>query len=371
MNSKTEHINKEIEKLDYLDALRGIAILGVLATHIFLNFEIYNTISKPIIDFGKFGVSLFFLVSAYTLYKSWEQRKEESHSTTKYFIRRFFRIAPAYFLIITLVALIGKSTVLGWSTETSISWQNFLAHTTFTNFLFKQYANSILGVEWTIAVEVVFYLILPLILMLISHNKNSLKMLVFLFIASFLISIILYYLLLTPHGRSYFYAPIFFPVIHFPTFILGILTYQITKIIDIRKYNSNIYFIFYIICLIFYIWLIRPYFIENIQYYGGIDYLVSSTVFAPLLLGLAVRQKDRLYSIFCNKITIFIGKISFSLYLVHYIIINITKNLPIISLNSYELAAIAIATSMISAYVLYTIIEKNGIKLGKYIISKF
>lgn len=47
---------------------------------------------------GQRGVALFFIVSAFTLFLSYDNRKEERHPTRNFFIRRFFRLAPMAFL---------------------------------------------------------------------------------------------------------------------------------------------------------------------------------------------------------------------------------------------------------------------------------
>lgn len=95
--------------LDYIDSMRGIAIFMVLAVHstlmlmlIYTKDLIFN-IEKILIS-GKYGVALFFLVSAYTLFRSIHTRKEQGYK--KYLIRRFFRIIPLYFIILFIVSII-------------------------------------------------------------------------------------------------------------------------------------------------------------------------------------------------------------------------------------------------------------------------
>ena len=83
--------------LDYIDSMRGIAILMVLAVHSTIFFTIYEIKQLPfkmeyIIYSGKYGVVLFFIVSAYTLFRSLDIRHEKGFGN--YYIRRFFRIAP-------------------------------------------------------------------------------------------------------------------------------------------------------------------------------------------------------------------------------------------------------------------------------------
>lgn len=87
-----------IIKYDYIDALRGWAILGVVLTH--CNYQQLPSIGVNIMKSGGNGVQLFFVVSACTLWLSLTARKSEKGFISNFFIRRIFRIAPLYYLAI-------------------------------------------------------------------------------------------------------------------------------------------------------------------------------------------------------------------------------------------------------------------------------
>ncbi len=101
--------NTSIAHYDYIDLLRGVAICGVLSVHSTFGMNAAGLTQLPmhaesLLFAGKFGVSLFFVLSAYTLMLSLSGRIGTSQSMfLPYFIRRFFRIAPAYYLILFLV----------------------------------------------------------------------------------------------------------------------------------------------------------------------------------------------------------------------------------------------------------------------------
>ena len=89
-----------VEKLDYIDILRGIAILMVMLVH---TSQAVNGVSQVVgnIDrYGQMGVQLFFVASAYTLCFSRIKRAEEQQPTIFFLIRRFFRVAPLYYVAI-------------------------------------------------------------------------------------------------------------------------------------------------------------------------------------------------------------------------------------------------------------------------------
>ena len=97
----------EPKKYQYIDSLRGIAILLVILVHIatvlgFMYYPQFNEhpIFAKFVHNGMYGVLLFFILSAFTLIMSHYNRIGEPHSTRSFIIRRFFRIAPMYYLAI-------------------------------------------------------------------------------------------------------------------------------------------------------------------------------------------------------------------------------------------------------------------------------
>jgi len=86
----------KVQKYSYIDLLRGIAILGVVAVHSSQHVKDLNIIVAWIFNYGQAGVQLFFVVSAITLCLSSTQRNEKKF--IYFYIRIFFRIAPLFYL---------------------------------------------------------------------------------------------------------------------------------------------------------------------------------------------------------------------------------------------------------------------------------
>ena len=112
-----QSINKSTsQKFKYIDSLRGIAILMVIFCHAHPYIaELYNVILPPffevIVHNGDKGVTLFFLMSAFTLCLSFNNKMEtERHPVRNYFIRRIFRIVPLYYFILLLILLINVNS---------------------------------------------------------------------------------------------------------------------------------------------------------------------------------------------------------------------------------------------------------------------
>ena len=329
-----------MRRFDYVDALRGYSILLVIAVHYSLYFEtLYPSYFIKLSSLGQYGVGLFFLVSAYTLTKSLNYRFDERESQIfkKYFLRRFFRIAPLYYLYL----LYHYFFLNDFNQSTHITNLNFLAHFIFLDMLYIDFINSILHVEWTIGVEVFFYLFLPFFF------KRSLKILVIFLFITILIS------MFTLVYRKYFnedYHMLHFTILEWSYyFIAGTL---------LAKWNFN-FFIknnFLLLIIFFNIALM------SIIHLPFQHYLMFIT-----LILFFIYIKEKIKTNIYNNIIIFIGKISFSIYLSHYIVLRYTINY--FGINFYCMILSLIITLIISIITFY-VIEQPFIKFGKFITRK-
>ena len=154
-------------KVKFIDALRGIAILLVVMVHTMQ----HNPIKMP--DFFVFvlslcsrGVQLFFITSAITLFLSYNRRsKSEQNIKINFYLRRFFRIAPMYYLAICYFLFqdgFGPRYWLG--DQTNITEVNIFSNFTFLNGCNPYWITSLVPGGWSITVEMMFYLFIPFII---------------------------------------------------------------------------------------------------------------------------------------------------------------------------------------------------------------
>jgi peptidoglycan/LPS O-acetylase OafA/YrhL len=143
-------------RLAWLDALRGFAALTVVWFHLsplLLGDERHLAIMRHI-DLGKYGVLLFFVVSGYVIPMSLERHG----SLRRFWIGRLCRVYPAY---LGAIALVGALAVIGWgSWQESFSTQTVsavLGHATMMTELLG--LHGAVRVFWTLAYEMTFYLI--------------------------------------------------------------------------------------------------------------------------------------------------------------------------------------------------------------------
>jgi peptidoglycan/LPS O-acetylase OafA/YrhL len=102
------------KKIEHIDSLRGVAILMVILVHTSQSITGNRMWVDIIAEYGQLCVQLFFVISAYTLCMSGKVRAEEKHATKIFYIKRFFRIAPHYYLGIVFYyfLLFSQSSIL-------------------------------------------------------------------------------------------------------------------------------------------------------------------------------------------------------------------------------------------------------------------
>lgn len=165
-----------------LTSLRAIAALMVFLHH--FNFLPYFDLTfLNILYFQGFsGVSLFFVLSGFLIHKNYSNKLQlTSKDLTKYWVNRFARIYPMYFIILTL-------TLLAYSGE-----RNFFK--LFINFFLLKGFSSIhlfsgVATAWSLTTEECFYLAFPLILYLLRKNWSLFKILTTIYVVGLFLFII-------------------------------------------------------------------------------------------------------------------------------------------------------------------------------------
>ncbi|WP_247458014.1 acyltransferase [Bradyrhizobium sp. 2] len=153
-----------------LDVLRGLAIVGVMAIHVSQSFP-----SKiHAVDFafmcGWTGVNVFYFVSAMTMCLMWTQRTE-TDPTRKFYIRRFLRIAPLFWLAIP-VYLAVNGTGPSYNAPNGIGPLQVILTATFLHGFWPDSVNSVVPGDWSIAAEMTFYLVFPFVITAFGSRRH-------------------------------------------------------------------------------------------------------------------------------------------------------------------------------------------------------
>ena len=185
----TEAVNTDIRpasdssaflRINNFDLIRLLAASQVVAIHVIYFFKLY-----PKSDFGNFllvvlqnfpGVPIFFVISGFLISLSWER----SHSPRIYTMNRFLRLFPALWvcLLITIIVLIAS----GYLGSAKVPFTEFIKWTFWQATIFQTYNPAFLhgfgagapnGALWSIPVEMQFYVVLPLMYLVLPRSRKG------------------------------------------------------------------------------------------------------------------------------------------------------------------------------------------------------
>jgi peptidoglycan/LPS O-acetylase OafA/YrhL len=218
-----------MKKFEYVDALRGWAVLMVMFAHTITKKPNLLPEFKELIAKGAYGVQLFFVMSAFTLYHSYHSRAtREQFSTSNFFLRRIFRIAPLYWLAISYYLWQDGFGPRRWLGDARfVSTENILSNFTFTNGFNPEWINSIVPGGWSIGIEFIFYACMPFIFSRVSNLRKAFNF--FLFALVFRILVINLLSSFHPFVNDVFWNEFLyfsFPS-QFPVFALGVVLYYV------------------------------------------------------------------------------------------------------------------------------------------------
>lgn len=371
--------------LDLLDYTRAVAIISVVAYHCLvaigaqlywngstrdLNAPFSNLVLLPL-NLGSLGVAIFFVVSGFCIHLSFQQQGKKYSG---FFVRRFFRLYPAYLVCLVFFAFAFPKTSLAFSgLATNESWRQFISHLLFMHNFEPGTFFGINASFWSLAVEVQLYLLYPLLLLLVSRFgwKHALIILgtteVLIHVAS---QVVLFntisahpFLAQIPKGLlSFVYGLSRSPLAWWFSWSLGALIadcYLANKPQPLAAVSPMIWVGCMAVCFLF-----RP--LSEFLFMTGC--LLTATILSRLMNNPLEINRDRFGWKFLSKV----GVCSYSLYLLHQ---PILFAMPTAWLNPYGnlakilfLGIVGFAILFLS-YLFYIAIEAPGIKLGKNIIK--
>lgn len=121
----------------------------------------------PFFNYGPFGVSIFFLISGFVIPYSFKNK-----SKLGYLKSRAIRIYPTYLLCSLLMISVYSISHVYWGSENEISLTRYLLNATLLSSLFNY--ESIDYINWTLSIEIKFYIICATIYTAIK-NVNLIK----------------------------------------------------------------------------------------------------------------------------------------------------------------------------------------------------
>jgi peptidoglycan/LPS O-acetylase OafA/YrhL len=348
-----------------LDGLRGIAIIIVVFFHYWTMAIVpFGKASKLIIGFSSLfwsGVDLFFVLSGFLIGGILIRNKLSPNYFKTFYIRRFTRIFPIYFLSISLFFIcknipffaqipdLINSPIPIWPFGLFI--QNFF-------IIPDNLTPAWLVPTWSLAIEEQFYLCIPLIIFLFPPKKLP-------FFIAFIIVIAIGIKIYFGRSISDFYTPD-----RYIGLLLGIL---IAFFFNHKTYwnwmltKKRIWSWISILVFVLGVWIIK------LDKYNIVFVFVWLALFYSFILIMLLSNKMNLFSRFCNQNWLKTwGKYSYGIYIIHipvfylinFIIFNETK----LVINDYSdlfKPIVSVLVTFLIAYISYNIFEKKCLNFGK------
>jgi peptidoglycan/LPS O-acetylase OafA/YrhL len=317
------------QRLDYVDGLRALAALYVLSGHMFSKSWLSNPSALPeslelkilakFLAQGHFAVSLFIVISGFCLMLPVLKNNHFLMGGPVRFIKkRAWRVLPpfysAFFLSVGILLIsLNVSTTGSLSAFNSpISWEVFVTHLFLVHDLFGSTLIQNNGPLWSVGVEWQIYLLFP-ILLFGWRYLGALK-------TTIMVVFVTYILIFTVRNTT------LFPIQYVALFTFGMLAAEIAygdspkKWIDPQKVywiqiSLGLFAVVASVCL-------SLGWAKALNYISALDLLIGLS--ALCLLVAASQPKHTLIRRFLSsRLLVFIGSFSYSLYLIHYPLIEL------------------------------------------------
>jgi peptidoglycan/LPS O-acetylase OafA/YrhL len=353
-----------------LDIVRSIAILSVVVLHLVIPYGIFfkkNVAWIPIPD----GVDIFFVLSGFLIggivLKTFEDNKTSNKTIVEFWIMRWFRTLPNYYLFSLIVFVLN-------------GFHLPLKNLFFLQNLYKAYPNPF-PETWSLCVEEWFYLLFPIGVYFLSNTITKKKYYAVLIatIAMLLVSVFIrvhwYYFKYPEHTIQNFLITRSLVITRLDAIAVGILG-AFVKYYHYNLWKKNTIYTF-LIGLIFFIFLTVHKTIENpatanFDFYSwNIDFLVYSIsiiLMFPFLENINIKNK-LLNNFFTNT-----SLISYSMYLLHNTILFKIMGMLFLYFN-YTNYFMFVIVYMIVLYflcnIIYKYFEKRFINYRILFINKY
>jgi len=342
-----------------LQSIRGIAAAVVLLHHssfLFATTPHFRLWSEVVLN-AHAAVMLFFVLSGYVLSRSLSGPQLDLKRIGEFYVARAFRIYPALWLAcaigLTYLAFLHfKIPTLHFSNWYVSFFQSFPSpDKILVNFTLGKEPAAIVPPSWSIFVEMIGSLALPAF---VIANREKLGIWLFVLLVG-----------LAAIASS---NPKIGYLIYLPSFSIGALAFRYHD--RLKPYFANLPVLILCLVVVQFFRLLSPDWRFEQKYVAFPPALVESIFAAGVVLCVAVRPVAFLR----NPFLVWLGDISYSLYLIHFILMSAlakfigTLQAPV-DVLAVALMLATFAASIPLAWLAYSFIEKPGIALGKKLIG--
>ena len=358
-----------MRRIEFVQDLRGLAALMVVLYHLrgLLNYSPYfPKIGDTLFQGGPFGVDLFFIISGFII--AYSTQRNEHAKPASFLIRRFFRIYPAFFICLLVVALTYDYT----KPLTDILKSALFIHQDYNQHA-PTFGYNLIYPAWTITYELFFYGVFCAALA-VSHKHR-----VWLTSAALITMMVGLQLLFngtvgidgldTAHifatNSSYGIIKIAASPM-FLEFVVGMLLYELFVRVD-PKYWPPAKPVLWACLSLF----VAFYFARYHRGHGLAKFGVwSLLLFVPFMVAEKTHVLKRL------TIFAFLGDISYSLYISHTVIFNLMEDhrgdIPVLASHPHGLPTmiIVVTVCILASWILHVMVERPFIRIGKAICDR-
>jgi peptidoglycan/LPS O-acetylase OafA/YrhL len=319
----------EVRKYRFIDALRGYAVLLVITCHAGYMFPNLPYPVKKLTEVGWHGVQLFFLISCVTLMMSWRSDERKGiASAQSFWARRFFRIAPMYYLAAAFYFVIETPSTgfnplqLFASLAFFNAWHPLLIPTVPDRWM-------VVPGGWSIGVEFTFYLLFPLIVTSVRSIKASLVFFIFAVAIACLSNTAIHNLFITQYGAIatnnfvYFWLPNQLPIFALGTVLFFVVDHlrsglgRATRLFQ-RAPNFTI-----LACFIVFSALAENSTLFDSTFSftprGLLPFLLLAAILF-MIFAITLALNDKL--LWVNPVICSLGEVSFSAYILHFFVLH-------------------------------------------------
>lgn len=362
------------QKFYGLDHLRALAIILVFLSH----YNMYGRNNPAWLEdvslFGWTGVDLFFNLSGFLIASQlFAQIKQGQRISFKiFFLKRFFRIVPAYLAVLAIYFCIPYFREKKGLADL---WR-FLTFT--QNFGLDLGKTRAFTHSWSLCVEEHFYLVLPILLILLQKLKWLKKawvLLIILFLLGFATRIYGYEHFYKPVSEQQYSWAVWYQYIYYPTYnrLDGLLTgvtiaaiYQFLPTLWNRMARHSNWFFIAGLLLLTGAWFLCE---DHMTFEASVVGFPLVAVGYACLVIASISPNNFLYK-WNSRTTGFIATLSYAIYLTHKGVIHMTQEwFKNIAVEPHLLMLINIATCIAFALLLHWIIEKPFMKLRNRVVG--
>ena len=361
-------------RLDGIESLRAYAAVAVILFHLVWvgSASVPAALSFVGSHFG-YGVQLFFVVSGFSLAYGYSGRLHSEAELGSYFLRRFARIAPLFYVV-----MVFQLVMLKVEHGATFAPLDVLLNALFVFNLVPHLVDGIVPASWTIGVEMMFYAAFPLLLFVCSSVVRTIAVLLITIAIATSFSIDM-----TPTLEKINEGFIYHNVVaQLPFFIWGMLVFHVYRTIAPRLSGARVRYAGWAICAVSIVSLCALYAYSPLYAFFW-DRGMRSTwdalwgiPFGLLCLGMAIHPTR----VISNLVTRYLGKVSFSLYLVHPHVLSKIAGLGLyrwVYAKFPENQGVAFGVCLVISLVVITaisavtfrFIEQPGMSLGKRMSS--